>query len=142
MWGHRIGAVACAAAALFYASVGVAAEGGAVSIEINKAETRGNQCNMYFMLQNNSGQAFQSYKLDLVVFDADGVIARQLMVETAPLAAGKTVVKAFPVKDMPCKEISQLLLNDVPQCSGSDGAQKSCTAITTVSTRTQIKFIK
>lgn len=140
MWGHRA-CTAFGAAMLLLSSVAAQAADG-ISIELNKAEMSGDQCNMYFMLQNKTGRQLENYKLDLVLFDPDGVIAKQLAVETAPLAPGKTVVKAFPVKEMACDGISRLLLNNVTLCVDDQGAREGCTAETDVSTRTGIEFIK
>lgn len=142
MWGRKNWTAACVAVTMSFVWNANASEVSEISIELNKVEASGKGCNMYFMLQNKTDSALQSYKLDLVLFDQDGVIAKQLVVETAPLSKGKTVVKAFPVAGMSCDEIGRLLLNDVPMCSDDKGAREDCTRITSVSSRTDIEFIK
>lgn len=66
-----------------------------VAIELNKLEPQGDACRAYLVLKNGTTSAFETLKLDLVMFDADSVVARRLAVETALLPAGKTSLKVF-----------------------------------------------
>lgn len=98
------------------------AGGGALTVELNKLEDQGKACRAYLLFENGTGHAFSSLRLDLVMFDADGVVARRLAVEGAPLAEGKTSLKVFDVQDVPCAGIGRILINDVLACA--DGAEK------------------
>ena len=60
--------------------------------------------------------ALESLKLDLVVFDTDGVIHRRTIVELGPMRAGRTMVKTY-VFDTACDRIGAVLVNDVTACA-------------------------
>jgi len=131
---------------LLFALLGVAAPAraadGAVTVELNKLEPNGAACRAYLVLENGTESAFASLKLDLVMFDADGVVAKRLAVETAPLPAGKTSLKAFDVDGLACAEIGSVLLNDVMACADASGARDDCLALVTPSARGPVAFIE
>jgi hypothetical protein len=114
----------------------------AVSLELNKLEPNGSACRAYLVLQNDAGVAFETLKLDLVLFDGDGVVASRLAVETAPLADGKTSLKVFDVTDQPCDAIGRVLLNDVLACQDAGGPRHDCLDLVRPTARGAISFIK
>ncbi|SEA90436.1 hypothetical protein [Rubrimonas cliftonensis] len=89
-----------------------------VEIELNKLEAREGGCQAYLVARNLGGLAHESLRLDVVLFDRDGVIARRLAVEAGPLPAEKTMVKAFVAEGVACEAIGSALLNDVLSCGG------------------------
>jgi hypothetical protein len=111
-------------------------------IELNRLEERGAGCRVHLVLENTSPRAYTSYRLDLVVFGADGVIARRLALETAPLRARKTMVKEFELADLTCKQVGRVLLNDVSQCASGAGDVDDCISATRVSSRGSVAFVK
>lgn len=111
-------------------------------IELNRLEKRAAGCRVHLVLENTSPRAYTSYRLDLVVFGADGVIARRLALETAPLRASKTMVKEFELIDLTCKQVGRILLNDVSQCEFVGGQSDDCIAATRVSSRGAVPFVK
>ena len=58
-------------------------------VELNKLEPNEGDCRAYLVLENGSTSAFESLKLDVVVFDTDGIVAKRLAVEGGPAAARK-----------------------------------------------------
>lgn len=132
--------------ALLPLAVGAAAAddhaAGAVKVELNKLETAGDDCRSTMVVTNGGGQPLDSLKLDLVFFDAEGVVARRLAAELGPLVAGKTVVKTFPVAGMACTAMSRVLVNDVVACSGPTGPLPDCIARIEPSSRASTPFIK
>jgi len=116
--------------------------GDGIAIELNKLEPVKTACRAYLVVQNRTGAALTSLRLDLVMFGSDGVIARRLAVETAPLPAGKTAVRLFDMDGTPCDGISRVLLNDVLACSGDDGGRDDCLAAIRTSSRTDAEFIR
>lgn len=126
-------------------SIGVAAadESGKVSLELNKLEPRDGACRAYLVIGNNTDIAFESLKLDLVMFDTDDIVAERLAVETAPLPAGKTSLKVFDIQGLACANMGRLLLNDVMQCSDSNGKKRrDCLPRITTSARGERAFSK
>jgi len=99
---------------------------GSLSIQLNKLEVDGDTCRAYIVLENRSDLSFEALRLDLVMFDVDGVIARRLAVDTAPLAAGRTSVRVFAIGSLACDNIGRVLLNDVLACADASGERTDC----------------
>lgn len=118
-----------------------AAEGG-LKIELNKLETSENACRAYLLLENRSAVSFESLKLDLVLFDAEGVVAKRLAVEAAPLPQDKTSLKVFDIAKLPCDRISRVLLNKLTSCSDAQGSRSDCLAMVSTAARGTVPFIK
>ncbi|WP_290648296.1 Tat pathway signal sequence domain protein [Aquisalimonas sp.] len=118
------------------------AESGAMTVELNKLEPRNGSCLAYLVLENDVGVRFETFRLDLVMFDTDGIIARRLALEAGPLEEGKTAVKMFDITDLPCQDLGRVLLNEVIDCEAGDGTAPDCTAYTHVTARTEVPFIK
>lgn len=111
-------------------------------IELNKLEPVEGACRAYMIFENQSGQAYDSLKLDLVMFDSDGVINKRLAVEGAPLPAGKTSVKLFDIKDVTCEQLGRILLNDVLSCRSPTGERNDCLAEIETASRNLVSFFK
>jgi hypothetical protein len=119
------------------------AAGGQIAIELNKLEPNGAACRAYLVVKNQSGQAFDSLKLDLVMFDGGGVVAKRLAVQAAPLPEGKTSLKIFDIEGHDCAGIGSILLNDVLACEPEVGATTpGCLALVAASARGAVPFIK
>lgn len=113
-----------------------------VSVELNKLEPNGTACRAYLLLKNDAGTAFESLKLDLVMFDRDGVVAKRVAVETAPLAARKTSLKVFDIPGQSCDGIGRILLNDIQACEAKSGPRPDCLELVAPSARGDVPFIK
>ena len=111
-------------------------------IELNKLEPNNEACRAYLVLENRAPQAFEALKLDLVMFDPEGVVAKRLAVEAAPLPAGKTRLKVFDVSGLSCDRIGRTLLNDVLTCKDGAGARNDCLDLISTSARNGLSFIK
>ncbi len=151
--GSVAGAVIAAALILtgpsaigFGASAAVGAEPG-LDIELNKTEDGDNSCVASFVVRNAMGQSLDRFSMDLYVFDSDGVIARQVLLDLAPLRGAqggtKTTVARFNLIARPCAEISRVLVNDIPSCRGeAAGETLDCLAALSVSSRARIEMVK
>lgn len=113
-----------------------------LKIELNKLEAVENACRAYMLFENSSGESYDSLKLDLVMFDSDGLINKRIAVEGAPLPAGKTSVKLFDIKDVACEQLGRILLNDVLSCSGPAGEYSDCLARIETTSRNLVSFFK
>ncbi|GAB3678199.1 Tat pathway signal sequence domain protein [Salinisphaera aquimarina] len=116
--------------------------GGGVEVELNKLEPVDGACRAYLVTQNLTDTRFDAFQLDVVMFDNDGIVARRLAVQIAPMAPQKTSLKVFDIKNLACGDIGQLLLNDVLECRDSDGARDDCLSLISVSQRGNTPFIK
>lgn len=113
-----------------------------VKIELNKLEASENACRAYLLLENRSELSFESLKLDLVLFDAEGVVAKRLAVEAAPLPQNKTSLKVFDIAQLPCDRIGRVLLNKLTSCSDGQGSRNDCLAMVSTTARGPVDFIK
>jgi hypothetical protein len=113
-----------------------------IHVELNKTETKGDACRVYMIVGNESGRALETLKLDLVLFDTDGVVAKRLAVETAPLPIGKTGLKIFDIADMACPTLGRMLLNDVLACADANGPVANCLSYITPTAKGDLTFIK
>lgn len=113
-----------------------------VRIELNKLEPTGEACRAYLLFENKSAVAFQSLKLDLVLFDGEGIVAKRLAVEGAPLPEDKTSLKVFDITGLPCDGIGRILLNKLTACSDAEGKRDDCLGMVSASTRGTVPFIK
>lgn len=129
-----LAAVACQPAAR-------AAEGD-ITLELNKLEGLDAACRAYILLTNKTKAAFSSLKLDLVMFDKDGIVARRVAVEAAPIVAGKTSLKVFDIQGLKCDGIGRVLLNGVMSCSGDGGPRADCIGLIAASSRAGVPLIK
>jgi hypothetical protein len=130
-------------AALFcVVAVSARAEGPAVTIELNKLEPHDGACRAYLVVENAMEGAFEGLKLDLVMFDVDGIVAKRLAVEAGPLPAGKTSLKVFDIDGLPCERLGRVLLNEVISCLDGSGARDDCLALISTSARSTVAFIE
>ncbi|WP_416899443.1 MAG: Tat pathway signal sequence domain protein [Minwuia sp.] len=121
---------------------GATAQEGRVALELNKLEQQGDSCRAYVLLQNGSQQDFSSLRLDLVMFDGEGIVAQRLALETAPLPPAKTSLKVFDIAGLACASIGRILLNDVLACDSAAGAVEDCLGLIDVSARGELSLIK
>ena len=130
-------------AALIVTGVSAAVAGPGLDIELNKAEDGNGTCVASFVVRNDMGHTLDRFSMDLYVFDGAGVIARQVLLDLAPLRGNKTTVARFNLIAGPCAGVSRILVNDIPSCRGeSSGETLDCLAALTVSSRGAIEMVK
>ncbi|WP_404379605.1 Tat pathway signal protein [Caenispirillum salinarum] len=114
-----------------------------VTVELNKLETAGGDCRVTWVLSNASPHDYDRLKLDIVAFDADGVVAKRLGAEMGPLPAEATRVKLFDLTGLDCRGISRLLLNGVLTCeTGATAGPDACAMVPETASRASIPFIQ
>jgi hypothetical protein len=126
---------------LFALALGAGAHAGSLTIELNKLEPQKDGCRAYVVVTNNSSTVYQALKLDLVLFQPDGVIGRRFALDLGLLRAQKRSVKLFDI-DMPCDQVGSLLINDVLECNGETGSIPNCLADMTATSLTKVKLSK
>lgn len=129
----RSGVRACALAALLVAAplldVEVAfAETVApgLSIEINRLDAAGEDCRVTLVEKNATPTAVSTMKLDLAIFDKSDIVVKRVGVDAGPLRAGRSVVKTFDLKGLPCDGVGRFLLNDIIACEAGDLQADAC----------------
>lgn len=141
------GPVFLGAALIVLGPGGPAAAEPGLAIELNKAEDGGGACVASLVIRNALGQNLDRFAMDLYVFDSDGVIARQVLLDLAPLkgapGGAKTTVARFNLIATPCAEVSRILVNDIPSCRGeASGETLDCLTGLSVSSRGRIEMVK
>ena len=113
---------------------------GRIGVELNKLEPLA--CRAYLVLTNKAGMAFRDLKLDLVIFDTDGIVARRVAVQGGPIPDGKTSLKVFDIDGVQCAKISRFLLNGVMTCAAQDGKLGDCVGLIDTTSRAAAPLIK
>jgi hypothetical protein len=92
-----------------------------IPLELNKLEpvSQPAGCRVYLLTNNPDGEPFEQFRLDLILFETDGVIARRVALDLGPLPAKKQAVRLFDLQGLPCDEIGKVLINDVIACGRS-----------------------
>jgi hypothetical protein len=90
-----------------------------IRLELNVLEPADGRCRVSFVIENKGADALDSLKLELAVFNRDGIVQRRLATEMGPVRGSKTIVKAFLV-DGACDEIGAILVNEVTACVPGD----------------------
>lgn len=116
--------------------------GGGISLELNKLETADKGCRAYVVVTNPTDTTYDAYKLDLVMFQPDGIIGRRFAVDLAPLRPSKRTVKLFELDGTQCDGIGSFLINDVMECRSSTGPVDDCLAGITVNSLTKVEISK
>ncbi len=120
-----------------------AAEGGQeLKVELNRLSDSGEGCQPYLLFRNHTGMTFSDLRLDLVLFDADGIVADRLAVSATPLPADKTSLIVFEIPSLPCDGIGSVLLNTVIACEAEPPVAGDCLSVVEVSSRLATDFFK
>jgi len=113
-----------------------------VSVELNKLEPNGGSCRAYLVVNNESKTGLKAFKLDLVLFQSDGVIGRRFAVDLAPLRPSKRSVKLFDIEGTSCDSVGSFLINDVVECEAESGQIDDCLGAINPSSLSQVKLTK
>jgi len=104
-----------ALAALALASMPLpAAEG--PGIQLNRLQQKDNDCVAYLVVENPTGMTYTSLKMDLVLFQTNGVIERRLSLDLSPVLPSKTRVSLYQFADLNCDSLGKVLVNEITEC--------------------------
>jgi hypothetical protein len=87
-----------------------------IGLELNTAETADNRCRLTFVIENKAERAIDSIKLDLALFNPEGIIQRRMIIEMGPVRGQKTTVRTFLVEGA-CNQLGAILINEVTACA-------------------------
>lgn len=118
------------------------AESNAVSIELNKLESQQNRCLAYVVVTNKGAAEYQVLKLDLILFQTNGVIGRRFAIDLGPLKPDKRTVKLFNLDSTPCDQVGSFLINDVLECKTDSKPTTDCLASITPTSLTKAQLTK
>ena len=124
-----------------FAQPSIAAEA-ELLIELNKLEDTEQGCRSLFLFDNATGHELNRFRVDLILFDQEGVYAKQLLLDMAPLYEDKKVMASFLLADHSCDSIGSILVNDLPRCENGSGAELDCVPLLKVESRTDVPLEK
>jgi hypothetical protein len=111
-------------------------------IELNKLEDTEQGCRSLFLFDNATGHELNRFRVDLILFDQEGVYAKQLLLDMAPLSEDKKILTSFLLAEQPCASIGSILVNDLPLCENGAGAEVDCVPLLKVESRTDVPLEK
>jgi hypothetical protein len=115
-----------------------AQDDGSLTIELNKMEDTEQGCMSSFLFGNRTGHQLNRFQIDLVFFDADGIAAKQLLLDMAPLYVDKKMFASLLLDDTACDKIGSVLVNRVPVCENGSGTEIGCVDLLEVSSRSGV----
>ena len=116
--------------------------GDGITLELNKLETSDKGCRAYVVVTNPTKTSYDAFKLDLVMFQKDGVVGRRFALDLSPVRPDKRSVKLFDLDGAQCEEIGSFLINDVIDCRTSTGTATDCLARLKVKSLTKVEISK
>jgi hypothetical protein len=112
------------------------------SLELNKLETTDKGCRAYVVVNNTSDVSYPAYKLDVILFQSDGVIGKRFALDLSPFKAQKKSVKLFDLDGVACDKIGSFLINEVMECKTDTGPSADCLQHLSTSTLTKVQISK
>lgn len=113
----------------------------AITVELNNAKQTGQGCTLSFIFRNRLKGVIDAMSLEVVLFNKEGLVDKFLKLKTGPLPIGKLKVKQFALNGRGCADISRILINDVPDCQGTNLAPSACLRSLSVSSRAPIELV-
>jgi hypothetical protein len=113
-----------------------------ITLELNKLEAQDKSCRAYLVVGNDGQTAYQSFKLDLVMFQPDGIIGKRFALDLAPIRAGKKTVKLFDLDGVACDKVGSFLVNDIMECKADNATADDCLSRLALSSLGQVKISK
>jgi hypothetical protein len=116
--------------------------GDGITLELNKIEKSEKGCRAYVVVTNPTSTAYDAFKLDLVMFQTDGIVGRRFALDLSPVRPDKRSVKLFDLDGAQCDQIGSFLINDVMDCRTSSGPATDCLARLKVKSLTKVEISK
>ena len=113
-----------------------------ISVELNKLETQQSSCRAYLVVDNQGDKSYDALKLDLVLFQTDGIIGRRFALDLAPIKGKKRSVKLFDLDGVKCEAIGSFLINDILDCKAGGADESGCLDRLALSTRSNVQLTK
>lgn len=113
-----------------------------LGVELNRLEQLDSVCRVYLVFENKLGSPLEALQLELVLFDSQGFVWRRLTLDAAPIAEDKTSVKLFDLADTECDQMGRILINDLVEIAGPDGALPNDVTQLDLSTKLKVDLFK
>lgn len=119
------------------------AQSAKLTVELNKFEaSEAGGCRAFFLFRNQSDITLEGFEMSLAILDKQGVIDRLLSIDAAPISAARTTLKLFDISEIPCENISEILLHELASCRPQNGEEMDCFPMLTLTSRTSATLVK
>jgi hypothetical protein len=95
---------------------------GKITLQLNKMEASDNACHAYIVVNNQSPEPLQELKVDVYLFDKQGVILQGIALQFTGVGSDKEMVVPFELPDVACEDVGRVLLNKLLTCTSAEGA--------------------
>jgi hypothetical protein len=95
---------------------------GALTFQLNKAETRDGNCQLTFVVQNDTGTVIEKSVYNIAIVDTDGAVSQLVNIEFRPLPVGRLKAQSFGITGITCENISAMSINEFSECTAEGGA--------------------
>lgn len=116
------------------------APAGALYFQLNNAQTVGTDCQLTFVVRNETGEAISRSAYNMAIVDGGGQVSTLITFEFLPLPAGETKVQQFALAGQSCQDLSGLLINEVVTCETPAGKSELCAADLRQSSKVDVAF--
>lgn len=113
---------------------------GPLYVQLNNVQTVGSDCQLTFVMRNETGQAITRSAYNMAIIDDGGQVSTLITFEFLPLPAGETKVQQFALAGQSCEALAGLLINEVVTCETPAGTSDLCAADLRQSSRVDVAF--
>ncbi len=113
-----------------------------IVIELNKAESAPAGCQLHFNVHNTTNTKFEVFSVDLVFFDADGVMSLRSLVSFGRLYPNKHHFNNWVFPSIDCANVGRILVNTIQQCQTDGGVTFDCLSVLSTSHKGAIELVK
>lgn len=115
------------------------AEGG-LHIRLDQVNALEGQCQLVFVLENDTGTDLQSLQAETVLLSPETRVLRLTLLDFQTLPQDGLRVRSFNLPGLDCAQLGRVLFNAVGPCTPLDAA--ACTAALRVSSDTDVEVLK
>ncbi|MEP4342277.1 MAG: hypothetical protein ABJ024_10940 [Lentilitoribacter sp.] len=110
-------------------------------LELNSVQQVEKNCRIVFQAQNLTGHSIEQYSLETVLFDKAGSVNKFTLFNFQSLPKDRPRVRQFELPNMPCSEISKILINGVDTCKSDTLIEANCLDQLRVSSKISIELL-
>ncbi len=142
MLRRMLGGVVLTLTVLGLVAAPAVAQAPSLDLELNKVEASDEGCQFHLLIRNKIGSDIEVLGVNLVFFDANGVMANRTIVTLGKVKSNKTLFRSFVFPELQCSDVSRVLVNELTQCQLAGESQIDCLDVMQVSSRAEIDFFK
>lgn len=114
-----------------------------IQLELNGASTTAQgACQLTLVVTNQLPTGLSRAAWQVAIFDTQGAVQSLPVLDFGALLPGKTRVAQFALPDTACDQLGRIVVNDVAECTASDGSDQRAACLGGLATRnrSQIEF--